>query len=142
MHKRARSSGPIGAGAGPGGFPPASFLSPSQQHLQASSSPFPPAVTAGIAPPPPPPQLAAAAPISGVARVAAKLLELDAAAGAVRAEEQKDLEALQRRKLIEEVGNKAAEVEGLRARLATVQARKVGSCWGGVGLGWWEVVLE
>jgi hypothetical protein len=66
-----------------------------------------------------------------VARVAAKLLELDAAAGAVRAEEQKDLEALQRRKLIEEVGNKAAEVEGLRARLAAVLALKVGSCGAG-----------
>ncbi len=68
---------------------------------------------------------------SGVARVAAKLLELDAAQAGVRAEEQLDLEALQRRALIEEVGLKAAQVEGLRARLAGVQARKVGcGVWG------------
>lgn len=56
--------------------------------------------------------------------MAAKLLDLDAAAAAVRAEEQADLEALQRRSLIEQVGERAAEVEGLRVRLAAVQARK------------------
>lgn len=102
MHKRARSSGP----GRPLSSPPSA----------APSFAFEPAAVPGG------PAPAAAA---GAARVQAKLRELDAATAAVRAEEQADLEALQRRSLIEQVGEKAAEVEGLRLRLAGVQARKV-----------------
>lgn len=131
MHKRARSSGPIGAGAVGGGFPseppsPSPNLSPSG--FGAGGGGGAGGIGAG----------AGTAPASGVARVAVKLLELDAAQAAVRAEEQADLEALQRRKLIEEVGAKAAEVEGLRARVAAVQARKVrGFLWSGWLVGLW-----
>lgn len=126
MHKRARSSGPIGVGAVGGDFP-SELPSPSPSGFGAGGG-----GAGGIG------AGAGAAPASGVARVAAKLLELDAAQAAVRAEEQADLEALQRRKLIEDVGAKAAEVEGLRARVAAVQARKVrGFLWSGWLVGLW-----